>query len=251
MPQPNPPYRVFIGWDASEMTPHIVAQHSLYRHAHAASVHVWRLSRMLLGESYTRPTETRHGQLWDVISEAPMSTSHAIARFFVPVLCRFEGWALFTDGDVLFRDDVAKLFAEADERYAVQVVQHPPLMSEATKKDGHVQQAYPRKNWSSVMLLHCGHPAHRALDLDVLNSWPGRDLHAFTWVPDEAIGPLSSRWNHLVGVNPPSETPALVHYTLGTPDLPGHERDPFADEWREIAAAAGLLASPQREAMTS
>lgn len=170
-----------------------------------------------------------------------MSTDHAIARFFIPYLCQYQGWALFTDGDVLFRDDVLQLFALADERYAVQVVQHPPLLEEGDKKAGHVQQSYRRKNWSSVVLWNCGHQANRVLTIDVLNAWPGRDLHGFTWLADDLIGELPARWNHLVGVNPPSADPAIVHFTKGTPDMPGHEADAFAGEWMSTAKTLGYF----------
>jgi hypothetical protein len=232
--------RVFIGFDANEMKACNVAEYSLFRHASRTAVDVHRISRLTLVRHYRRKTTVLpNGQQFDVISDAPMSTAHAIARFFIPFLCEYTGWALFTDGDVLFREDVANLFALADPTYAVQVVQHPPLIEEGQKKDGHIQQAYPRKNWSSVMLFNCGHLANRALTLDVLNSWPGRDLHAFKWLQEHQIGALPSRFNWLAGLSEPDPNPGIVHYTLGTPDLPGHENDPFADEWRLAARVAG------------
>lgn len=236
----NDAHRVFIGWDADEIEACVVAEQSLYRHTSQRFVDAKRISRITLRTNYQRPTSMLpNGQLFDEISDAPMSTAHAIARFFIPWLCRYEGFALFTDGDVLFRDDITHLFAMADPRYAVQCVQHPPLREEGSKKDGQIQQAYPRKNWSSVMLFNCGHEANKALTLDVVNAWPGRDLHAFRWLTDEQIGALPARWNHLVNVNPPDPNPAIVHYTLGTPIVPGHENDPFADEWFNVARVAG------------
>lgn len=233
--------RVFLGWDANELEACVVAEHSLYRHSSPRLVDAKKISRLTLLPHYNRPTTMMrtNGQLFDEISDAPMSTAHAIARFFVPWLCEYSGWALFTDGDVLFREDIEHLFALADPQYAVQVVQHPPLLEEGTKKDGHIQQAYPRKNWSSVMLFNCGHEANKALTLDVLNSWPGRDLHAFRWLTDELIGELPARFNYLVGVNPPDPNPAIVHYTLGIPIVEGHANDPFADEWFNCARVAG------------
>lgn len=233
--------KVFVGWDSAEMKAHQIAVTSL--HAHASTRHEVR--RLALDELqargfYTRPTKhLHHHQLWDVVSDAPMSTGHAIARFFVPLLCNYEGWALFTDGDVLFRDDVAKLMELADEQFAVMVVQHPPMPEAETKKDGQTQTTYPRKNWSSVMLFNCGHWANTILWNTVLNQWPGRDLHAFRWLRDEHIGALPPRWNYLAGVSAPQDDPAIVHYTLGVPDIAGHEHDPFADEWRTMAKAAG------------
>jgi hypothetical protein len=233
--QPEPPYRIFLGADARETRAVAVADASLRQHS-TTEIEVAALSRDVLGTAYHRPTTTMpNGQYYDEISDAPMSTDHAIARFFVPWLCSYKGWALFTDGDVLFRADVRQVFAMADDRYAVKVVKHPPLLVEGQKKDGHIQQAYPRKNWSSVVLWNCGHPANRALTLDVLNAWPGRDLHAFRWLDDALIGELPTRWNYLEGLSPRQRMPSLVHFTLGTPDLPGHEDGPFADEWRAFS----------------
>jgi lipopolysaccharide biosynthesis glycosyltransferase len=235
------PVKVFIGWDASELKAHLVAVHSL--HGHATARHDVRrvsLDELTAKGLYRRPTRSGpNGQLFDVLSDAPMSTGHAIARFFVPYLCDYKGWALFTDGDVLFRDDIAKLEACADPSKAVMVVQHPPMPEAATKKDGHAQTSYPRKNWSSVMLFNNEHPANQLLWTTVLNQWPGRDLHAFRWLNDDQIGALPSRWNWLVNVSAPEPDPAIVHYTTGTPDLPDHSADPYADEWRLAAKYAG------------
>ena len=238
--QPETPV-VFIGFDPSELIASAVASASI----RATTVKHVDVRRLALDEIrakgwYTRPTEHRDGQLWDVLSEAPMSTEHAIARFWVPALMQRRGWALFTDGDVLFRDDVMALFALADARYAVQVVQHPPLLDTAQKKTGHVQTVYQRKNWSSVVLWNCPHPAHDALTPKVLNTWPGRDLHRFAWLDDALIGALPSRWNWLANVSAPDSNPAIVHYTLGMPYLEGHREDPFADEWFRVARAAGV-----------
>lgn len=235
------PHNLWIGWDVNEMTAHLVAAESFRRHA-TSDLNIQRLCLQGLPDLYTRETTERHGQLWDVISQAPMSTAHALARFFVPYLQGYDGWALFCDGDVLCRSDITALFDLADDKYAVQVVQHPPLLETAPKKTGVPQLPYRRKNQSSVMLLNCGHPANTALSLGVLNTWTGRALHSFSWLQDEQIGHLPPAWNYLVGVSP-ALNPAdvhLAHYTLGTPDLPGHEHDAFADEWFAAAERAGF-----------
>lgn len=234
------PHQVYIGWDPSEMCAWNVAQFS----AHARSSVGINVRRVALPELqarglYTRPTETRPAGYWDAISEAPMSTGHAIARFLVPHLCEYVGWALFTDGDVLFRKDVAALFALADPRYAVQVVEHQHAPTAMAKMQGHVQTQYARKNQSSVMLLQCGHPANRALTPALVNTVPGRDLHRFCWLSDDLIGGLPPEWNHLVGVNTPNPDAAIVHMTLGTPDMPGYEHCEFSDEWYATSRAVG------------
>jgi hypothetical protein len=236
--QPEAPFKIVIGWDAREMIAWNVAQNSLRNTVvRRSNVIIDRLDVAHLRALgwYWRPTEERDGRLWDVISEAPMSTGHAIARFLVPALCGYHGWALFTDGDVLFRSDVTELFALADERYAVQVVQHHHAPVTTTKMDGQVQTIYPRKNWSSVMLLNCGHPANRALTLQLVNSVPGRDLHRFCWLEDDLIGALPERWNALIGHSDINGPVSIAHFTEGTPDMPGYERQPFADEWRAVA----------------
>jgi hypothetical protein len=227
-----------------------VAECSAQLHA-GQSLDIRRVSMTeLMGRGlYRRPT-TIPGQgpaYWDDISGAPMSTGHAIARFLVPHLCGYQGWALFTDGDVLFRRDVRALFALADPRMAVQVVQHAPMHPASTKMDGQAQAIYTRKNWSSVVLWNCGHPAHAALTVDMVNTAPGRDLHRFCWLADDQIGALRSEWNVLIGEQHHPD-PALAHFTLGVPDTTGYEHQPFADEWFAMARAAGYrLRQPARE----
>lgn len=247
--RPTPPYRVWIGWDHTQMCAWNVAAFSL-RSNSSVSLDVQRLAKTRLEamKLYTRPTGfTEHGCYWDEISGAPMSTGHAIARFLVPHLCDYEGWALFTDGDVLFRADVAQLFAMADPAYAVQVVQHHHAPVQTEKMDGQIQTAYARKNWSSVILWNCGHPANKAVTVELVNTVPGRDLHRFCWLGDELIGALPARWNVLIGEEPDAD-PAVAHFTLGVPDVRGYEHCAFSDEWHAIAKAAGYrLARPAKQ----
>lgn len=249
--------KVFIGWDASQMAAYVVAEQSLRARALTRQPDVRRVAMPELQAQglYHRPTREGEGGrgYWDVISAAPMSTGHAIARFLVPWLCRHEGLALFTDGDVLFREDVARLFALADARYAVQVVQHAPgTQAAGIKMDGQAQDLYARKNWSSVILFNCGHPANRALGPALVNAAPGRDLHRFCWLDDAQIGALPARWNVLVGEEDDPD-PAIAHFTLGVPDMPGYEHQPWSDEWYLQARKAGYrLARPaKREARTA
>jgi hypothetical protein len=237
-PVVTPPFRIFVGFDPREMRASVVAEWSMRVRAQKP-ITLARIGRLSLLRAYRRPTQEIDGRLWDEISRAPMSTDHAIARFFVPYLCDYQGWALFTDGDVFARRDVADLFALADPRYAVMVVPHPDVAEAGVKKGGgHMQLAYPRKLWSSVILWNCGHEANTRLTLDVLNAWTGLELHGFTWLQDSEIGALPPEWNYCVGVNPRQADPAICHYTLGTPDTTGYIGH-FEDEWIAIARAAG------------
>lgn len=212
---------VFIGWDDREADACLVAERSIRKHL-SADLDIRFLKRTDL-ENYTRPTERRDGRLWDVISEAPMATEHACARFFVKDLT--EGWALFMDGDMLIREDLHKLFDQLDPSKALYCVKHRHEPTRTVKMDGQVQSRYPRKNWSSVMAINCDHPANDALT-PLLNTAPGRDLHRFCWLPDDLIGEMDPRWNWLV------TEPFIAHFTEGVPDMPGYENQPYADEWR-------------------
>jgi hypothetical protein len=220
---------VFIGFDPREVDAFVVAKHSAKGLSDGVTGLV--LSDLQQAGLYWRPTERREGRLWDVISDAPMATEFAISRFLTPLLAG-GGWALFMDCDVLIRHSLIDLFALADPTKAVQCVKHDHVPTKGLKMDGQLQTAYPRKNWSSVMLFNCEHPANEALTLDLINTVPGRDLHRFCWLQDDEIGELPAGWNHLVGhdFNP---DPAIVHFTDGVPSMKGYEECAWSDEWRD------------------
>lgn len=191
---------------------------------------------------YTRKHEMRDGQLWDVISDAPMATSFANSRFLVPWLVP-EGteWALFCDfADMLFVADPAELFALADDKYAVMVVKHRHDPLEDRKMDNQVQTQYKRKNWSSVVLWNLKHLANKLLCKEMVNTLPGRELHSFCWLDKSEIGELPLEWNWLVGYTEDQEwkykkkapLPKLLHYTEGLPIMKGYEDGPFAEIWK-------------------
>lgn len=237
---PPTPLSCWIGFDAREAAAFAVAKFTARtRTRWPIPINGVVLDQLRERGLYTRPTEVRDGRLWDVISDAPMSTEFSISRFAVPLIAK-EGWALFMDGDVLVRRSLSDLFAQADPTKAVMVVKHDFDPPEGEKMDGQAQVRYDRKGWSSVMLLNCAHPANAALTPEVLNTWPGRDLHAFRWLEDEQIGELDPKWNWLVGHSDPAIDPAICHFTEGVPSMPGYEQQPFADEWRaELADWAG------------
>ena len=91
------------------------------------------------------------------------SNAFIYTRFLTPHLMNYQGWAIFVDGDMVVQDDIAKLWAMRDDRYAVMVVKHDYKTKAREKYLGNVNEDYPRKNWSSVILWNCGHPANRCL----------------------------------------------------------------------------------------
>lgn len=226
--------QIWIGFDPRplEVQAFAVARRSIKRRlSENIPIYPLNMSALKEAELYVRPTERRNGQLWDVISNAPMSTAFAVSRFLVPYLAH-SGWALFADCDVMARVDLVELFACADPDKACMVVKHNYKPKTDTKMEGQKQLAYPRKNWSSVVLWNCDHPKTKVLTPQVVNTERGLWLHQFSWLHDSDIGELDACWNHLVGDQPPNSAAKLVHFTNGSPNMPGHENCEFADEWR-------------------
>lgn len=210
--------KVFIGHDRREQAAYDTAVSSLRKKSNGfVDVVPLKLDCLAARGLLRRPMDTR-GQMYDLPSNAACSTEFAISRFLVPILCQ-EGWALFVDCDVVFMGDVAELFALVDPTKAVMVVKHNQ-QGGGTKMDGQEQTSYPRKNWSSVVLFNCDHPANRRLSLQDVNERPGRELHAFYWLHDEEIGDLPLEWNWLVNVEPIPDQPKIAHFTEGGPWLP-------------------------------
>lgn len=230
---------IWIGWDPREASAFAVARASANRHlTQQIPIRGLILEKLQAAGLYRRALEYRKSAadrplMWDTISDAPMSTQHASARFLIKELTQ-HGWALFCDGDVLFRGNVARMFRELDPQYAIYCVKHNYQAKAGTKMDGQVQTQYARKNWSSVFVINCQHDANRKLTVDLINAVPGRDLHRFCWLDDDnLIGALPPEWNYLVGESPKLADVKLAHFTLGVPDMPGYENCEFADEWRQ------------------
>lgn len=199
-------------------------------------IHGVVLAQLQADGLYERPVEHIAGRMFDVRSRradynGAMSTEFAISRFFVPRLAG-SGWALFMDCDMLVRRDLAELFALADPSKAVMCVQHDYAPTQNVKMDGQPQTAYSRKNWSSLMLFNCDHPANMRLSLKMLNGLPGIELHNFCWLSGPEIGVLPAEWNYLVGEGQECSNPAIVHFTNGCPPMKGYENVEYSDEWR-------------------
>lgn len=228
--------KVFIGYDQGEQVAYQVAVKSLLAHSsQPVEVTPLEIDRLADFGLLRRPTD-RRGSIYDIHSNAPCSTDFAISRFLVPHLAQ-TGWALFVDCDVVFMDDIAKLFALADPDKAVMVVKHQMQVETSTKMDGQLQTVYPRKNWSSVLLYNCDHPANRRLSLQDVNERPGRDLHRFYWLHDAEIGELPAEYNWLVNVQPKPAAPKIAHFTLGGPFTPSWSAQPNDEIWLEASRA--------------
>ena len=177
------------------------------------------------------------------------------SRYLIPCLEDFQGWALFIDSDVLLRADVARLWELRDERYAVQVVKHDYKTSARRKYIGSPIENdnldYERKNWSSVMLMNCGHPAMRQMVPSKVVQMSSQDLHRFRWLPDDLIGELPRDWNHLVGEYPRNDGAKLVHWTLGVPGFANYVDAEHAREWHATLLRANEIVGECPRALIS
>lgn len=220
----------FIGWDSRERTTWQVCVRSLLKHAAVPPV-IRPISTVHLGRMYGRATEIRDGRIFDVPSNAFCATQFSLARFWTPRLCGAD-WGIFSDGDFLWRADVAGLVECLDPSYALMCVKHDFRPTSEQKMDGQVQTSYERKLWSSLMVFNMRHPANGWLiGGNALNTWTGLQLHQFRWLPDELIGALPQEWNFVPGHS--VGEPLAVHLTHGTPEL-GHD-SPFSKEWWSYA----------------
>jgi len=166
----------------------------------------------------------------------PGSTQFTYTRFLVPYLNDYKGWALFVDSDTLALDDLRPILASASPDRALCVVKHNYKPLSNTKMDNQKQLLYPRKNWSSVMLFNCSHPANTILSKKFVAYAEGGYLHQFKWLSDEQIGEFSKEYNWLVGwyKNKQHGTPKLLHYTEGGPWLDQYKECEFADKWLSV-----------------
>lgn len=228
--------KVYVGKDKSELAAVEVACRTISQANPAISATLLCEDALRATGLYTRITDKR-GQPYDFPSHAPCSTEFATSRFLTPILAQ-SGWALFMDCDVVVYSDLALMLSEIEPGKAVYVVKHEQI-DRQPKMGGLTQTAYARKNWSSVMLFDCDHPANRRLSLRDVNERPGRDLHAFYWLHDDEIGELSRGWNWLVGLQSKPDLLHIAHFTLGGPWIEGWKHALHDDLWLEAAFSGG------------
>ena len=158
------------------------------------------------------------------------STEFSFSRFIIPHLMNYQGWALFMDCDMLMKADIAELWRLRDDKYAVQVCKHDYTPKEKTKFLGQTQTAYPKKNWSSFMLMNCKKCSQ--LTPNYVNRATGLELHQFKWLETEdLIGDLPLEWNWLVGEYEYKEDVKNLHYTKGGPYFKDYKGCDYSIDW--------------------
>jgi hypothetical protein len=207
--------RIFIGWDSRFPEPADVLAHSILDQASIpVRIHYLKSARL----------EQEHG--FQRRPDPLASTEFTYTRFLVPFLVGYEGKALYLDNDMLCLADVAELDALDMTSYALRVVKHDQQPRQGVKMYGCPQTRYPRKNWSSLMLMDC---AKLTLwSKDVVEQASGAYLHRFQDIPDELIGVVPPEWNHLDRMD---ATTKLVHWTSGGPWFDETRDCPHAEVW--------------------
>jgi lipopolysaccharide biosynthesis glycosyltransferase len=161
------------------------------------------------------------------------SNDFVYSRFLTPYLNNFKGWAIFADGDMICQADIKDLWDLKDESKALLVVKHDYQTKANQKYLGNINENYPRKNWSSLILWNCAHPKHSVLTPEFIVSQTGKYLHRFSWLDDTDIGELPPEWNWLAIEYPDNKKAKLIHYTLGTPCFKDYQDTEMADIWHE------------------
>ena len=217
---------IFIGYDTKETIAYHVCSNSIIRHA-SKPVLIVPLSLNLFSNYKETHTDG--------------SNDFVYTRFLVPHLMDYNGWAIFLDGDMIVTEDIDKLWQLRDDTKAVMVVKHNYKTKRSHKYLGHPNEDYPRKNWSSVVLWNCNHPANQSVTVDFVQTATGAQVHRFSWLTDDLIGELPVEWNWLAdefGVNADAK---LIHYTLGTPCFEESANIPMSELWHVESKLAGFF----------
>ena len=212
--------KIFIGYEEEYPEAYEVCKASIERFNKTHQI-VPLIKKNLIKEGlYDRPV-------------AGENTDFAFTRFLVPYLCDYKGYALFCDGDFLWRSDPEELRSFEDDEYAIHVVKHPQLItSKHMKMNTHVNRPYEKKYWSSLMYMDC--TESEVLTVDYVNTAKASDLHSFKWLPEDiVIGELPVTYNMLVGYYH-LPNPKAVHFTDGGPWLEGYENVEYAGEWNQV-----------------
>jgi lipopolysaccharide biosynthesis glycosyltransferase len=195
--------KIFIGYDEREPVAFHTCVDSIIKHASEPVEIV--------------PLALRHLSMFYLEEHTDGSNDFIYSRFLVPYLCGFNGFGIYVDGDMVFRNDIAKLWELRDPWMAAQVVKHDYKTKATQKYLGAKNEDYPCKNWSSVILWNCGHYANRQMLPETISAMTGAQLHRFSWLPDERLGELPLLWNWLAEEYDHNDNANLHHYTLGTP----------------------------------
>lgn len=165
------------------------------------------------------------------------STEFSLLRFLSCYLNDFKGIAIFCDNDFLWNCDICDLLKYTDPKYAVSCVKHnykKCMEPNNVKFDNKtVNEYYPKKNWSSLMVFNTSHPSCKKLSIENVNNKPPSWLHQMKWCKEEEICEIPNTFNYLVGYYHHYKFNEIncLHYTLGNPNFKKYRNEEFANEW--------------------
>ena len=208
---------VFIGYDSKEKVAFSTLSYSILKNS-TKPVAITPIALNNIKDDFVR----ERGAL--------SSTEFSFSRFLVPYMMNYQGWALFMDCDMLMEADITELWRLRDDKYAVQVCKHDYTPKNKTKFLNQVQTTYPKKNWSSFMLMNCKKCTQ--LTPNYVNRASGLELHQFKWLEsEELIGDLPLEWNWLADEYEYKKDIKNVHFTQGGPWFEEYSNCQYSQNW--------------------
>ena len=212
--------RIFIGYDEGEKIAFHVLAESIRRQS-SEPISIVPLDLNTIRNHFIRDKQNNQ------------STEFAFSRFMVPYLSNYEGWSIFMDCDMLLRTNINELWKLRDDDYAVMCVKHDYEPKQNVKFRGAKNEKFPKKNWSSLMLMN--NAKCKLLTPEYVRTASGLELHQFKWLESEReIGTLPKTWNWLIGEYDYNPLANNVHFTLGGPYFKDYKECDYATEWFSV-----------------
>ena len=212
--------RIFIGYDEGEKIAFHVLAESIRRQS-SEPISIVPLDLNTIRNHFIRDKQSNQ------------STEFAFSRFMVPYLSNYEGWSIFMDCDMLLRTNINELWKLRDDDYAVMCVKHDYEPKQNVKFRGAKNEKFPKKNWSSLMLMN--NAKCKLLTPEYVRTASGLELHQFKWLESEReIGTLPKTWNWLIGEYDYNPLANNVHFTLGGPYFKDYKECDYATEWFNV-----------------
>jgi hypothetical protein len=165
------------------------------------------------------------------------SNKFTVSRFAIPALMNFTGKAIFMDAsDMLMLKDIALYEKELNNLdVAVAVVKHQYKTRNSIKYIGTNMECenkdYERKNWASMMLIDCEHPAWKQMTIQKIANENVLDLLQFKFLCDFEIAELDQSFNVLADENQDMDGAKLLHWTAGIPYFDFYKNARGAEHW--------------------
>jgi|TARA_R100000353_G_scaffold174328_2_gene142066 hypothetical protein len=213
--------KIFIGHDSRYPQATEVCERSIIDHNPDLKDQIHFLDKEILKQSELYGRKDLPGE----------STEFSFTRFYIPMLCNYDGIAMFCDNDFLWQCDPTEMIKYLGDN-DIAVVQHEDYNVTKNKMDGIENKSYPRKNWSSLIIYNCSKLQH--LTKEYLDNATAAQLHELRWAKN--IGSIPPKYNWLVGLYENCGCTQLkgLHFTEGGPWFDKYKNCEFSEEWWEV-----------------